>query len=177
MSRPRTLLTEEQVTALKAAYLACKDGPTRARFQAVRLYGQGYSVPEIQQICPCSRSSLMGWCHDFHQGGADALRDQRKGGNRAKLTPEQRRSVRERLHRYTPGQLLGEGAATSSGQFWTVPDLARALQQWFGVTFDSPTSYATLLAACGLSYQRARKLYRSRREGQVMDFEERLEKN
>jgi Transposase and inactivated derivatives len=177
MSRERTLLTESEAAQLKQAYLSAKHGPTRARLQAVRLYGLGYRLEQIREICPCSRSSLMGWYRAFRERGVDALRDCRVGGNRAKLTPEQRLQVRERLRRYTPRQLFGPEAATASGQFWTVPDLKKAVELWFGVTFDSPTSYCALFADCRFSFQRAQKVYRSQSKEQIMDFEERLEKN
>ena len=44
MARRRFQLTEEQVQELINAYANCKDGLTRTRYQAVRLYGTGYPV-------------------------------------------------------------------------------------------------------------------------------------
>ena len=81
------------------------------------------------------------------------------------------------LHRYTPRQLFGSDTATLVGQFWMVPDLMRAVQEWFGGTWRSPSFYLALLAACGFSYQRAQKIYKSRSERDVLAFEEQLEKN
>ena len=85
MARKRFQLTEEQIRELKAAYHRCKDGPTRTRYQAVMLYGTGYPTEEIEEITGCSRSSLMGWCRAYREGGVEALEDHRRGGNRAKL--------------------------------------------------------------------------------------------
>ncbi len=171
------MLTPDQATELRQAYQRAKDGPTRTRYQAVWLYGTDYPVAQIQAWTGCSRASLMDWCRRYRTQGVDGLADQRVGGNRAKLTSDQRQMVRAKLHQYTPRQLFGPQAATPDGQFWTVPDLQRAVQRWCGVTWDSASSYLSLFAACGFSYQRTQKVFKSRREPDVMTFEEQLEKN
>ena len=171
------ILTQPQATELRHAYERSKDGPTRTRLQAVRLYGLGYAVPHLQEITGCSRTSLMDWCRRYRSHGVAGLTDARLGGNRAKLTPAHRQTVRAKLHQYTPRQLFGPEAATPDGQCWTVPDLQRAVERWFGVTWDSPTSYVALLTECGFSYQRTQKVYKSRRAADVLTFDELLEKN
>ncbi len=170
-------LTEAQAAELRQGYERTKDGPTRTHYQAVRLYGAGYSVAQIQEITGCSRTSLMDWCRLFRSHGLAGLRDGRVGGNRAKLTPHQRETVHAHLHHSTPRQVFGPDTATAHGAFWTVPDLQRAVQDWFGVTWQSPRSYLTLLADCGFSYQRTQKVFKSRDERAVLAFEEQLEKN
>ncbi len=170
-------LTETQTAELRQAYERTKDGPTRTRYQAVRLYGSGYPVAQIEEITGCSRTSLMDWCRLYRAHGVGGLVDGRIGGNRTKLTPEQRQTVRAKLHQYTPRQLFGADTATPDGQFWTVPDLKRAVQWWYGVSWDSPSSYLALLAACDFTYQRTQKVFKSRREVDVVTFEEQLEKN
>jgi transposase len=170
-------LTAAQAAELRQGYERTTDGSTRTRLQAVRLYGSGYSVSQIQEICGCSRTSLMDWRRRFHLHGIAGLHDHRLGGNRAKLTPNQRETVRANLHQYTPRQLFGPATATVDGQFWTISDLKRAVQEWFGVTWDSPTSYHTLLNDSGFSYQRTQKVFKSRSEREVLAFEEQLEKN
>ncbi len=170
-------LTDAQAAELRQAYERTKDGPTRTRFQAVRLYGSGYAVTQITEITGCSRTSLLDWCRIFRAHGVAGLCDGRRGGNRARLTPDQRETVRANLHQYTPRQLFGPETATLDGAFWTVPDLKRAVQAWFGVTWQSPRSYLALLADCGFSYQRTQKVFKSRNEREVVAFEEQLEKN
>jgi hypothetical protein len=59
MARRRFQLTQEQVKELTYAYNCCKDGPTRTRYQAVRLYGAGYPVKEVMEITGCSRPILV----------------------------------------------------------------------------------------------------------------------
>ncbi len=77
---------------------------------------------------------------------------------------------------YAPSALRAS-RCNPTGEFWTVPDLKRAVHQWFGVTWNSHSSSLALLAACEFSYQRTPKVFKSRREREIMAFEESLEKN
>lgn len=177
MAKRQFQLNRAQINELIAAYNKTTDGATRTRFQAVRLYGTGYSVKEIVEIAQCSRSSLMGWRQKYLAQGVAALADHRAGGNSRKLTLEQIADLSERLRLYPPRALFGSEAATSEGQFWTVEDLQRAVDRWYGVSYQSRTSCLTLFARCGFSYQRPARVYKSRREADVAAFEEAVEKN
>jgi transposase len=65
----------------------------------------------------------------------------------------------------------------SHGTFWTVSDLHLAVEEWYGVSYQSNDSYHHLLAACGFSYHRTERVYRSRpAEADVAAFEAELEK-
>jgi transposase len=119
----------------------------------------------------------MNWWRHYREQGVSGLEDRRNGGNHTKLTPEQKSGVRELLHTYTPAQLLGPESALADGQFWSVADLVTLLMQRYQVQYSSPTSYRTLFKQCGFSYQRSQKVYRSRSETKVAEFEEQLEKN
>ncbi len=174
MARRQFQLNQAQVKDLMQAYLGCKDGPTRIRYQAVRLYGTGYPLREVLDITGCSRLTLMDWCRKYGAGGVSALTDHRIGGNRAKLSPEQVARLQARLHCYTPADLFG---AAAHGQFWTIPDLGRAIEQWYGVCYQSTRSYLRCFERCGFTYQRPAKVYQSRKESQVAEFEAQLEKN
>jgi transposase len=170
-------MTEEQLDELQRAYRNTKDGAERTRYQAVWLYGQGYPVAEICQITGCSTTSLMEWNRQYREYGLEALVDQRDGRNRAKLTREQTTELSEKLRMYTPRDLFGSETHTASGQHWAVEDLARAVQQWYGVRWQSRTSYHSLFARCAFIYQRTEKVYKSRRERDVTDWEAQVEKN
>ncbi len=176
MAKRRFELTEEQASALMAAYLDCKDGPTRTRFQAVRLYGTGYPTEEIKAITGCNRSCLMDWCRQYRAVQIGGLVDKRVGGNHRHLSPEQIESLDVRLHQYTPEQLFGGQVFSPDGRFWTVEDLQRVVAQWYGVTYKSRSSYYGLLERCGFSYQRPARVFKSRRAAKVAEFEEQLEK-
>jgi len=176
MAKRRFQLTVEQVKELTEAYITCKDGPTRTRYQAIRLYGTGYPVEEVMDITGCSRTSLMDWCRIYRRQGTAGLVDKRQGGNRAKLKPGQIDELRKRLHQYTPADLFGSTAATADGQFWTVPDLRRAVEQLYGIRYQSLSSYHRVFELCDFSYQRPAKVYKSRSEAKIAEFEEQLEK-
>lgn len=177
MSRQRFQLTPEAASALQAAELAEKDGPTRARLQSVRLYGLGFPVETIQTVTGISRSRLMECCRAYREQGVEALADHRKGGNNYKLSKQQVTELSTKLHQYTPRSLFGPEAATPTGQFWTLADLKRAVKHWYTVTYDSPTSYYSLFERCGFSYQRPDQVFKSRRQADVLDWEDRTEKN
>ena len=170
-------LTEQERKDLLQAYRQCKDPNTRTRYQAVRLYGEGHSEKEIEEITGCSRASLMEWCRAYREDPSQGLVDKRAGGNSAKLTKHQIKELQEQLHQYTPREMFGAGATTADGQFWTVADLAKVIQTEFGVEYKSRTSYISLLALCGFSYQKTEKVFKSRSETKVADFEEQVEKN
>lgn len=89
MTRKRHQLTETRLSELKRAYSQSKKADTRVRYQAVRLYGLGYDTEEIGEITGCSYTSLLRWWREFREEGVDALQDERRGGNHARLTAEQ----------------------------------------------------------------------------------------
>ena len=177
MAKRKYTLTEVERKELLQAYRTCKDAATRTRYQAVRLYGEGYPVTEIEQITGCSRTSLMEWCQAYREDHSQGLVDKRAGGNRAKLSKLQIEELQQMLHQYTPKERLGPRASTADGQFWSVEDLALIVREKHGVEYQSRTSYSHLLHLCGFSYQKTEKVFKSRSETKVADFEEQLEKN
>jgi transposase len=93
------------------------------------------------------------------------------------LTRPQRADLKTRLARYQPDQVLPPDVRVSQGEFWTVSDLKIVVHRWYGVTYQSDTSYRTLLHECRFSQQQTEPQYRSRPNKQaVADFEARLEK-
>jgi transposase len=169
-------LIPAEAQGLQSAYLHCQNAKTKTRYQAVRLYGLGYPVPEIMDICGCSRTRLLEWSRAYREGGLPALVDQRVGGNRARLTPMQIEEIKNKLHGYTPAQLLGKDACRGDGQFWSVAEVATLLHRDYAVVYQADNSYRNLLAKCDFSYQKPSKQYKSRNQLKVMEFEEQLEK-
>ena len=177
MAKRKFRLTEAERKELLQAYRVCQDAATRTRYQAVRLYGEGYPEAEIEQITGCSRTSLSEWCRAYRGDHSQGLVDKRVGGNRAKLSQLQIEELQQMLHQYTPKERWGPKASTADGQFWTVADLALVVRERYGVAYKSRTSYTSLLSLCGFSYQKTEKNFKSRSQTQVADFEEQLEKN
>jgi transposase len=177
MAKRKFKLTEQERNQLLQAYTLCKDATTRTRYQAVRLYGEGYHEEEIERITGCSRTSLMEWCRAFRADPTQGLIDKRAGGNSAKLNKMQVEELYQRLHQYTPRELFGPGASSADGQFWTVVDLAQAIKKWYGVEYRSRSSYTCLFERLEFSFQKAEKVFKPRNQLKVADFEEQLEKN
>lgn len=177
MAKRKFVLTEAEQKGLLQAYRQCKDAATRTRYQAVRLYGEGYPEDEIEQVTGCSRTSLMEWCRAYREDPSQGLIDKRLGGNRAKLSQFQQEELQQMLHQYTPKERLGTKASSVDGQYWSVEDLVQVVRERYGVEYQSRTSYIQLLRQCGFSYQKTAKVFKSRSEAKVADFEEQLEKN
>ena len=177
MAKRKFKLTEVERKELLKAYQGSKDAATRTRYQAVRLYGEGYEEKEIERITGCSRTSLMEWCRAYRADRSQGLVDHRAGGNSAKLNKWQIEELQAKLHQYTPKEVFGAKASTANGQFWTVADLIHVVRDQYGVEYKSRTSYTSLLSLSGFSYQKTEKIFKSRSQTQVADFEEQLEKN
>ncbi len=177
MTKRKFILSKAEQKELLRAYRGCHEAGTRTRYQAVRLYGEGYSEKEIERITGCSRTSLMEWCRAYRADPLQGLVDKRAGGNHAKLSPLRIEELQDLLHQYSPKEWLGKGASTADGSFWNVEDLVNVVQKRYGVTYQSRTSYLHLLRKCGFSYQKTEKVFKSRSESKVADYEEQLEKN
>lgn len=176
MARRKFSLTTTEVAELKAAYHQSKDGDYNKKLLAVRLYGTGHPTASIMELVGCSRTSLMEWVQSYQQAGLERLPDQRRGGNHFKLSRAEKESVKRQVQTYTPRQLLGDACASSAGVYWTAADLKLLIYQTYGVIYQSPVSYWTLLTECGLSYQRIEKVFKSNSALKIADFEEQLEK-
>ena len=173
MAKRKFILTNKERFGLTQAYELSKDVLARTRYQAVRLYGEGYKVSEIEKITGCRRSSLMEWCCEYREKGVPSLVDKRVGGNSAKLTKLQIEDLGYRLRQYTPRDLSFPEASL----YWAHPELARAIKKWYGVEYRSSSSYLRIFDVCEFSYQKVEKVYKPRSELKVLEFDEQVEKN
>jgi transposase len=177
MAHRQFKLTKQEIAQLRIAADKTRNVKELKRLQAVRLYGEGQTVDDILNLVDCSERSLLRWCEQYRAAGVEGLKSKYRGDNAARLSAEQRAEVRERLARNRPDQILPPEIRISQGEFWTVSDLRIAIQRWYGVTWQSDTSYRTLLKACNFSQQRPENRYRSRASEQaIADFEAELEK-
>ncbi len=177
MAKRQFQLTTDELQALWQAYERADDPQEQRRWQAVRLYGAGWQVGEIEAITGCSETSLRRWARQFRQCGSDGLRSQWRGGNRALLSETQREQLITLVQQTRPDAVLGHHQRRYLTPFWTVDDLKVLVQVRFGVVWQSRTSYITLLHACGLSVQRVNKQFRSRpSEEAIAEAEIALEK-
>jgi transposase len=177
MAKRTFTLSEQESKAFQRAEDATQDVRELKRLQAVRLYGTGQSVETIRTIVGCSWRAMMDWCQAYRTRGLDGLKSHWQGENALKLTRAQRADLKTRLEGYQPDQVLPPDVRISQGEFWTVSDLKIVVHQWYGVTYQSDTSYRMLLHECRFSQQQTEPQYRSRPNDQVVaDFEAELEK-
>jgi len=177
MAKRQFQLSEQEVRKFVRAEDEVDNVRELRRLQTVRLYGTGYAVEEIKTITGCSWRSLMDWCRAYQAKGIAGLASRWQGQNAAKLSREQRAELREKVNSYRPDQLLAPDVRISQGQFWTVSDLKLVIQEWYGVSYRSQSSYRILLHESRLSVQRTAQQYRSRpNERSIADFEAELEK-
>lgn len=177
-NKRKQLLTAEEDQQLLLAFTKCKDGEMRTKIQAVRLYGNEVPVTEITHLTGLPRRTILRWYSRYLRTGLSGFVDRRQGGNRQYLSDGQIAELGKELNQYRPVDLFGlEQVATADGLHWSVPDLKRAVQQLYGIEYKTDVSYRQLFQKCGFSYQRTSKVFRSRSETKVADFEEAVEKN
>lgn len=177
MAKRNFELTETEKKELRRAERQTGDVRELKRLQAVRLYGEGHSRVEIEATVGCSWRALMDWCQRYKEEGAEGLKSRWQGQNAAKLKKEQRAELKEKLNQYRPDQVIAPEMRTSQGKFWTISDLKIVVTEWYGVSYQSETSYQTLFRQCKFSLQVPESRYRSRPDDlTVADFEAELEK-
>lgn len=177
MAKRNFELTEAQINELRRAETQTSKVRELKRLQAVRLYGEGRSTVEIEAIVGCSWRALMDWRQRYKEEGVDGLKSKWQGQNAAKLRKEQRAELKEKLHQYRPEQAIAPEIRISQGRFWTISDLKIVVAEWYGVSYQSETSYRTLLHQCMFSLQVPERRYRSRPDDwTVAEFEAELEK-
>jgi len=146
MAKRKFQLTSADIEEIAQVLKECKGKTAQyRRLNAVRLYGSGISITDVQERYGCSRSTLLSWCKDFRILGAESLVDMRQGGNNTRLTPEQVSDLLWRLRSITPRMVFGKGSASPDGECWTAKDLCRVVRQWYGVVYQSRNSYYRLL--------------------------------
>jgi transposase len=178
MAHRQFTLTNQESTELRQAANRTREPEELKRLQAVRLYGEGQPMSDVVRLVDVAERSVLRWCAQYREEGLAGLASGRVGNqNAARLSREQRADLKDKLRQYKPDQVLPPRIRISAGAFWTVSDLRIAVQQWYGVRYQSDTSYRTLFKQCGYSLQRTERRYRSRpSDEEIADFEAELEK-
>ncbi len=177
MAKRQFHLTDEEKKAFEQAERQTRDAYELRRLQAVRLYGSGTPTAEIMRLIQVSDRRIREWAQHYGQEGLDGLKSHWQGENALKLSREQRADLKQRVQQYRPDHVIAADRRISRGRFWTVSDLQIVVKTGYAVEYRTLDSYRTLLHECGLSYQRAEKVYRSQPDTQtVAAFEAELEK-
>lgn len=68
-------------------------GEMRRRIRVVLLSHEGWSVPDMQPKVDMHPNSIRKWIRRFNEGGVAALESRKRGGGKARITPEQRAEI------------------------------------------------------------------------------------
>lgn len=99
------------------------------RLEAARLLRAGKLAPaEIARQLGVSRAAVSQWAAELEAGGLWRLRRRRGGGRPSKLTPEQKRQLRQMLKRGAP-------AAGFPTERWTLARVQQVIEQDFGISY------------------------------------------
>jgi transposase len=165
-------LSEEAVDELERAEKATKRSSELRRMQVVRWYGSGQPVRQIAELSRMSIRGILNCVARYRERGVAGLYDYQQTGNRTLLSEAARADIAEKLHQYRPVDL-----GISQQTYWTVSDLAVAVEQWYGVVYKHKDSYLHILHQSGFSFQRSTNVYRHKPNAAVLaEFEAQLEK-
>ena len=126
------------------------------RRRGARLLAAGQPQAEVARQVDVSRQTVMHWERLRQQDGLEALRRAEHFGRPERLCESQR----EELVRLLKAGLLAAGFAT---ELWTLPRIARLIEERFSVSMV-PSSVWRLLGRLGWSVQRPSGQARERNE-------------
>ena len=124
-----------------------------------RLLQEGKGVCEVARLVEASPSSVSRWKQALEEGGMEALKSKPNRGRRARLTPEQKKSLEQVL-------LEGPRAAGFATDLWTLARVAQAIEQVFGVRYH-PGHVWYILRDMGWSCQKPGRRARGRDEAAI----------
>ena len=124
-----------------------------------RLLQEGKGVCEVARLVEASPSSVSRWKQALEEGGMEALKSKPNRGRRARLTPEQKKSLEQVL-------LEGPRAAGFATDLWTLARVAQAIEQVFGVRYH-PGHVWYILRVMGWSCQKPGRRARGRDEAAI----------
>lgn len=131
----------------------------KRRLQAVRFFRQELSNSEIARRLGVHRQSVGVWRRQWQQGGKPGLASRGPAGPKRRLTPAQEDAVAQAV-------LDGAVAAGHATEVWTLPRLARLIQDQYGVKYH-PGHVWHLLDRLGFSCQQPSRRALERHEPEI----------
>jgi transposase len=129
------------------------------RQRAATLLERGSGIREVARQVGAAPSSVKRWKDLIEKGGKEALMAKPHPGRTPRLSPEQRKELLGLL-------LEGPLAHGYANQLWTLPRIARAIEDHFGVRYH-PAHVWKILHACGWSCQKPQRWSKERDEEQI----------
>jgi transposase len=134
------------------------------RKRGMRLLADGVWPAEVARRVGVSRQSVLRWTKLHSQGGVAALKRTERFGRPPKLNEAQRAE----LMRALKGGALSAGFAS---ELWTLPRIARLIQERFGVELSQPSVWR-MLQKLGWSVQRPTGRARERDEAAIRTWKQ-----
>jgi len=129
------------------------------RRRAVALLGKGLGIREVARQVGSSPSSAKRWKEVLKRGEKEALVAKPHPGRPSRLSPEQKEELLELL-------LEGPLANGYTSQLWTLPRIAKVIEDHFGIRYH-PAHVWKILHACGWSCQKPQRRGKERDEAQI----------
>jgi transposase len=129
---------DHDAAGLRRLAASSRDSDAARRMLALAQVLDGASRADAARQCGMDRQTLRDWVHRYNDQGIEGLSDRVEGrGRKPLLTPSQAEAVAELVRR-------GPDLATHGVVRWRRADLARVIEQRFGVLPDERTVGALL---------------------------------
>ena len=134
----------------------------KRRLRAGRMLLRGVAQAEVSRRVGVAKSTVSGWAKQVEAGGLDALRSTTPLGRPAGLNRGQRAAL---------GRALKQGAMAHgfATELWTLPRVARLIEDQFGLRYSEPHVWR-LLRQLGFSPQRPSKRALERDEQAIREW-------
>jgi transposase len=145
MAKRKFRLTPAEHADITGVLDTAGSDPAYDRLRAILAYSSGVPWSELAEQFHCSRAGLQHYCSTYRRFGKEVMiQRSHRGGRESRLTHCQLADLARRLSTITPAQAF-PGIESFGGDHWTAKDLYRAILQWYGVVYSSPTTYYSLL--------------------------------
>ena len=134
----------------------------KRRLRAGRMLLRGVAQVEVSRRVGVAKSTVSGWAKQVEAGGLDALRSTTPLGRPAGLGRGQRTALARALKQGA----MAHGFAT---ELWTLPRVARLIEEQFGLRYSEPHVWR-LLRQLGFSPQRPSKRALERDEQAIREW-------
>jgi transposase len=138
------------------------DALEKRRFQAIRLFEQGWNQSEIARQVKVVRQTVARWVQQYRAQGRRALRKAGRAGRKPRLSEKQRHQLKKLL-------LAGPERLGYETPLWTCPRVAHLIEQEFGVRYHEGHVWK-LLVRLGWSPQRPVGQARERNQAQIQHW-------
>jgi transposase len=138
------------------------DALEKRRFQAIRLFEQGWNQSEIARQVKVVRQTVARWVQQYRAQGKSALQKAGRAGRKPRLSEKQRHQLKKLL-------LVGPERLGYETPLWTCPRVAHLIEQEFGVRYHEGHVWK-LLVRLGWSPQRPVGRARERDQAQIQHW-------